>query len=147
MTRAAPAGRLMRTGRPVRTGRRVRTDRLVRTGRLARYARSEEGSATIWVLAFGGLVVTVGLAGALAGAAVTGRHRAQVAADLGALAGARYAASGQAVACARAAVVVRANGASPGSCLLDGLDLIVTAEVSVQGVGVASARARAGPVA
>jgi secretion/DNA translocation related TadE-like protein len=120
---------------------------VIRGVRAPRAGRGERGSATIWVLAVGGLVVTVGLVGALVGAAVTGRHRAQVAADLGALAGARYAASGQATACARAAVVVRANGASLGGCLLDGLDLVVTAEVTVRGVGVARARARAGPVA
>jgi secretion/DNA translocation related TadE-like protein len=77
------------------------------------------------------------------------RHRAQVAADLGALAGARYAVAGQDTACRRAAVIVTRNGARIAGCRLDGLDLVVTAEVAVSGapagLGPARASARAGP--
>lgn len=106
----------------------------------------ERGSASVWLLCAGLVVVAFGLTGALAGAAATARHRAQVAADLGALAGARYAVDGGPTACARAAVIVTANGARMAGCRLDGLDLVVVAEVPVAGVGTARGVARAGPV-
>lgn len=102
----------------------------------------ERGSASIWLLCAGLVVVTFGLTGALAGAAATARHRAQVAADLGALAGARYAVDGASTACGRAGEIVTANGAGTAGCRLDGLDLVVTAEVPVAGVGTARAVAR-----
>ena len=106
----------------------------------------DRGSASVWLLCAGLVVVSFGLTGALAGAAATGRHRAQVAADLGALAGARYAVDGAPAACARAAAIVAANGARMAGCRLDGVDLVVTAEVPVAGVGTARGVARAGPV-
>ena len=106
----------------------------------------ERGSASVWLLCAGLVVIAFGLTGALAAAAATGRHRAQVAADLGALAGARYALDGASVACARAADIVAANGAQLAGCRLDGVDLVVVAEVPVAGVGTARGVARAGPV-
>ena len=106
----------------------------------------ERGSASVWVLCAGLVVVAFGLTGALAAAAATGRHRAQAAADLGALAGARYAVDGESAACARAAEIVAANGARMAGCRLDGLDLVVTADVPVAGAGTAQGVARAGPV-
>jgi secretion/DNA translocation related TadE-like protein len=108
----------------------------------------DRGSASVWVLAMGAVVVAVGLAAALAAAAATARHRAQAAADLGALAGARYAADGEELACTRAAAIVAANGARLAGCRLDGLDVVVTAEVAVSGAPagpeVADAEVRAG---
>jgi secretion/DNA translocation related TadE-like protein len=77
----------------------------------------------------------------LVGVAVTDRHRAQVAADLGALAGARYAVDGAGTVCGHAGEIVAANGGRLVKCRLDGLDLVVTAQV-----GPARATARAGPV-
>jgi secretion/DNA translocation related TadE-like protein len=106
----------------------------------------DHGSASIWLLCVGCVVVAFGLAGALAAAAATARHRAQVAADLGALAGARYAVDGSAVACTRAAEIVEANGARLADCRINGVDVIVVAEVSVAGAGTARGAARAGPV-
>jgi secretion/DNA translocation related TadE-like protein len=106
----------------------------------------DRGSASVWLLCAGAVVLAFGLTGALAGAAATGRHRAQAAADLGALAGARYALDGGAAACARAAAIVAANRARMAGCRLDGVDLIVVAEVPVAGVGTARGAARAGPV-
>jgi secretion/DNA translocation related TadE-like protein len=106
----------------------------------------ERGSASVWLLCAGLLVVAFGLTGAIAAAAATGRHRAQAAADLGALDGARYAVDGEGVACARAALLVAANGARMTACRLDGLDLVVAAEVPVAGAGTARGVARAGPV-
>ena len=102
----------------------------------------DAGSASIWLLAAGFVVVSLGVGVALVGAAATGRHRAQVAADLGALAGARYAVLGAGTACDRAGRIVAANGGRLIACRLDGLDLVVTV-----GVGPALASARAGPVA
>ncbi|MEN3307225.1 MAG: hypothetical protein V7603_3427 [Micromonosporaceae bacterium] len=122
----------------------------MRTESAGRRIRSgERGSASVCLLGIGAVVVAVGLAAALAGAAMAARHRAQVAADLGALAGARYAVAGQDTACRRAAVIVTRNGARIAGCRLDGLDLVVTAEVAVSGapagLGPARASARAGP--
>lgn len=107
---------------------------------------TDRGSASIWLLCAGFVVLAFGVAGTSAGAAATARHRAQAAADLGALAGARLVVEGEAVACARAAGIVEANGAQLAGCRLDGVDLIVTVGVPVAGIGTARAMARAGPV-
>jgi secretion/DNA translocation related TadE-like protein len=101
-------------------------------------------------VAVGVTVLAVAAATALVGAAGVARHRAGAAADLGVLAAAGQAIRGEPVACGRAATVVRANGARLGSCRLDGLDAVVTAETRAaalpRGLGTASATARAGPV-
>jgi secretion/DNA translocation related TadE-like protein len=103
----------------------------------------------VCLLGVAAVVVAVALACVSAGAAMTARHRAQLAADLGALAGARYAVVGEPTACAHASAIVAANGGSLTGCRLDGLDLVVTAEVDMSGVppgiGPARASARAGP--
>jgi secretion/DNA translocation related TadE-like protein len=91
------------------------------------------------VLLFAGAV-------AMAGGVAVARHRAETAADLGALAGAVHAAEGEAAACAEAARIVHANGAELVGCRLDALDATVTAAVRAPGGwGTASASARAGP--
>ena len=73
--------------------------------------------------------------------AITDRHRAQVAADMGVLAGAPYAIDGQATACAVAADIVGRNGATMVDCHVVVLDLLVTAEVRAR-----RESARAGPL-
>jgi secretion/DNA translocation related TadE-like protein len=104
----------------------------------------------VWVLAAGLITVLVALAVVAAGTAMVARHRAQAAADFGALAGALHAIEGDAPACAQAAELVAANGGRLAACQLDGLDVTVTAEVAPAGVaafaGLARATARAGPV-
>ena len=105
----------------------------------------DRGSATIFVLAFGLLLVAAGLAGAAVGTARVGRHEARTAADLGALAGAQRAIEGRGVACAEAGRFVTANGAVMTACEVRGLDLVVRVEVSTV-AGRARAAARAGPV-
>jgi secretion/DNA translocation related TadE-like protein len=114
-----------------------------------RTRRPDRGGATIWLLASGLLVVLLGAAMAGVGAAVVARHRAQAAADLGALAGALHALAGEQEACDRAASIVAANGARIIRCRLDGFDISVTAAVSPAGyaalAGAAEASARAGP--
>ncbi|WP_241010753.1 Rv3654c family TadE-like protein [Mycobacterium camsae] len=83
--------------------------------------------------------------GVYLGSVVVARHRAQAAADLGALAGAAALPQGVAVACARATAVAHGTGVRDAQCRVDGLDVIVTAEVDVSPRGVAWASARAGP--
>ncbi|MFG3697850.1 Rv3654c family TadE-like protein [Micromonospora sp. NPDC047620] len=110
----------------------------------------ERGGATVCLLAVGLVFVVVGLFGAAVGAAQTARQRARVAADFGALAGAGQALHGETAACGRAAEIAAANGGSLLDCRLDGLDLLVTAEVAVTPLPglarAATATARAGPV-
>jgi secretion/DNA translocation related TadE-like protein len=120
-------------------------------GRVGDGHGSDDGGATVWLLATGLLVVLLGAAMATAGAAVVARHRAQAAADLGALAGAPLAVDGEAAACRAAEAIVRANGAWLRRCWRQGVDLLVTVEVRPPGpaavFGSAHASARAGPVA
>ncbi|MGI5147037.1 Rv3654c family TadE-like protein [Plantactinospora sp. CA-294935] len=111
---------------------------------------SDRGSATVWLLAVGLVLVVFSLGAAAIGVARVARHQARVAADLGALAGAAYALDGPDRACARAAAIAAANSARITGCTLDGFDLQVTAEVTVEPLPgmtrVARATARAGPV-
>ena len=92
------------------------------------------------------LVMTAGL---VRGAATVARHRAETAADLGALAAAQRALDGSSPPCVEAARIVRENGASLRACRVVGLDVEVAAALQVRvgtlGTWAASARARAGP--
>jgi secretion/DNA translocation related TadE-like protein len=109
----------------------------------------ERGSASLWVLGVGLAVLLFAGAVAAAGSVLVARHRAQAAADLGALAGAVRASEGPDAACAQARQIIEANGASLVECQVDGLDVVVGVEVAPAGVGraigPARARARAGP--
>lgn len=111
--------------------------------------KRDRGAATVWVLASGAMTILVALAVSAAGAGIVARHRAQSAADLGALAGAAHAMEGEAAACAGADAIVVANGGRMVRCGLAGLDVSVTVELSPAGVaavaGSARATARAGP--
>ncbi|SBT54023.1 Rv3654c family TadE-like protein [Micromonospora narathiwatensis] len=124
-----------RYGRQIGDGGRPATDR---------------GGATVCLLAVGLVFVLVGLFGAALGAARTARQQARNAADFGALAGAGRALDSEDVACGRADELARANGGRLVACRLDGLDVVVTAEVRVAPlpglVRTATATARAGPV-
>ncbi|WP_306460744.1 Rv3654c family TadE-like protein [Mycobacterium arosiense] len=84
-------------------------------------------------------------AGAYLGSAVVTRHRAQAVADLAALAAAARLGSGADSACAGAAVVARRMRVDDIGCAVDGLDVVVTARVTVAFGGAAKAAARAGP--
>ncbi|WP_230688891.1 Rv3654c family TadE-like protein [Micromonospora sp. WMMD558] len=110
----------------------------------------DRGGASVLLLAVGIAFVLFGTAGAAVAAARVARQHAGVAADLGALAGAGDAVRGGAAACASAASVVSDNGGRLVYCRLDGLDVLITAEVTVTPMPgltrVATARARAGPV-
>ncbi|PZG01308.1 Rv3654c family TadE-like protein [Micromonospora deserti] len=113
-------------------------------------AVDDRGGATVCLLAVGLVFVLVGLFGAAVGAARTARQQARVAADFGALAGAGRALAGEPAACGLAAEIVAVNGGRLLACRLDGLDVLVTAEVAVAPLpGLArtvTATARAGPV-
>lgn len=110
----------------------------------------DRGSASLWLLTVGLVLLAAAGVGASVGAARVGRHEARVAADLGALAGAAHAAWEPATACARAARIVTANGGRLTSCTLDGFDIQVSVEVVTTPLPavarVARATARAGPV-
>ncbi len=86
------------------------------------------------------------------GGAVLARHRAQAAADLGALAAARSQLFGEGDPCARARDLTARQEGAPAvtGCVLDGQDVVVTVTVRSLlgrfGVRDAVARARAGPV-
>ncbi|MEV0715340.1 Rv3654c family TadE-like protein [Asanoa sp. NPDC050611] len=112
----------------------------------------DRGAATVWALAIGLSFVLLGMACAAVGVAAVGRHQAQTAADLGALAGAARALEGPAAVCTRAGEIVAANGGRVSGCVVHGFDVVVTVEVSVRlpprgTIRIATARARAGPVA
>jgi secretion/DNA translocation related TadE-like protein len=117
-----------------------------RRGVLAqRSCNGDRGSATIWALATGLALILFAVAAAEVGTAITTRRAAQVAADLGALAGAARTIEGVAAACGRAREYVVANGGDLRECRPDGLDLVVTVAVTSR-AGTATASARAGPV-
>jgi secretion/DNA translocation related TadE-like protein len=110
----------------------------------------DRGAASIFVLAVGLTLVAAGFAAAAIGSARVGRHQAHSAADLGALAGAPEAIFGQPAACTRAEQFVTANGGEMTLCAIDGLEIVVHAQVEVRPLpGLtrhAEAAARAGPV-
>ncbi|MFG2053995.1 Rv3654c family TadE-like protein [Micromonospora sp. NPDC048930] len=111
---------------------------------------ADRGGATVCLLAVGLVYVVVGLFGAALGAARVARQQAHAAADFGALAGAGGALDGDAAACRRAGEFAGANGGRLVACRLDGLDVLVTAEVTVSPMPwltrTATATSRAGPV-
>lgn len=123
-----------------------------REGTPTRYAMvpaAESGSATIWVLAAGGLVLAAGLLAAVLGMAVLTRHRVEAAADLAALAAADAAVFGPGVACGDARRVAAAGAGTLTTCTLsNGVADVVVVQ---RGPGVlarlpaVSARSRAGP--
>lgn len=112
--------------------------------------RGDRGAVAVVVIA---LAAVVGLAGATAsalGAVAVARQRAAAVADLSALAAAQHAHEGDAVACAWASRIARADGARLRRCVLAGDVVEVAVEVRPAGrlgrLGSATSRARAGPV-
>lgn len=109
-------------------------------------SRDDRGAATVVAAAAVAVLLFVTAAGVYLGSVVAARHRAQAAADLGALAGAAALPQGVSVACARATSVVRQMRVRAVECVVQDLDVVVSVEVAVPAVGVARAAARAGPV-
>nr|WP_243709418.1 Rv3654c family TadE-like protein [Micromonospora sp. 15K316] len=110
----------------------------------------ERGGASVCLLAVGLVFVVVGMFGAAVNAARAARQQAAVAADLGALAGAGRALDGDGAACSAAADIAARNGGHLLACRLDGLDVVLSAEVRVTPLPgltrVATVSARAGPL-
>ena len=102
---------------------------------------NDRGAASIYAVAIGLTLTLAGLAVAVHGTQLVAAAQARSAADLGALAGAMRAGAGVGIACVRAGEVISANGAVMRSCTVDGLDVLLTAEVRGR-----TAMARAGPV-
>jgi secretion/DNA translocation related TadE-like protein len=106
----------------------------------------DRGSASLWLLGVALAVLLLAGTVAMAGGLLVARHRAQSAADLGALAGALRAVEGPGVACPAADRIVRANGGRMVACRVEGLDVVLTVRVAgPAGWGAAEASARAGP--
>jgi len=121
-----------------------------RTGRPAERSHADDGVATVWAaIAVAALVAVLSAMLGLV-AAIGGRHRAEAAADLAALAAAGQAVRGEAVACGRAAGVATGTGARLVRCRVGGGEAVVEVEVALHlallGGVTARARARAGPV-
>ncbi|OBK20245.1 helicase [Mycobacterium sp. 1165196.3] len=93
------------------------------------------------------VLLTATGAGVYLGSAVVARHRAQAVADLAALAAAARLSSGADTACAGATVLAHRMRVDDIGCVVDGLDVVVTARVAVALGGAAKAAARAGPAA
>ncbi len=111
--------------------------------------RCDRGSATVTAcLALSALLVVTLLIAQL-GVAAVARHRAQAAADLGALAAAGVLDGGTSAACLRARWVTDAAGVRLRSCAASGWDVSVVVEASVSlgpiGTRIVGATARAGP--
>ncbi|MEU9887280.1 Rv3654c family TadE-like protein [Sphaerisporangium sp. NPDC051011] len=117
--------------------------------RSLRRVAGDRGSATVWVV--GAMALVWLLAGVLLMAGVTrvGRHRAQSAADLSALAGASQALAAPARACRLARDIAHANGATVSRCAVDAgvVDVSVVVPLTIPWAGRRSivATSRAGP--
>jgi len=109
----------------------------------------ELGSATVVVLAVIAVVMMLTVSGLLLASAVLASHRARAAADLAALAAASALIQGgsSGMACRSAVKIAEVNHARLLSCVAVGSQARLTVAVSagVAGLGVATARSRAGP--
>lgn len=110
----------------------------------------DRGSVSVWVAAILAVLWLVTTVAVSYGGVVVGRHRAETAADLAALAAAVHAPDGPAAACAVAADLAVRNGGRLSGCRLvgDDVEVTVTRQVDVIRLGrrTAVARARAGPL-
>lgn len=110
---------------------------------------TDAGVATVWAAGAVVLLVSLLVFGLHLAAVTSGRHRAEAAADLAALAAASHALDGEQVACAYAARVVHGMTARLLSCRVVGWDAlvetVVTPALAPAGTGDARGRARAGP--
>lgn len=115
-----------------------------------RSCRDDSGMATVFTCVCVMALLAMTAMALHFGAAVLARHRVEIAADMGALAGAAVVLQGEQAACDRAAVVVAANNAAVETCVLDGADMLLTVTLAAHlgpFAGTAIGRARAGPTA
>jgi secretion/DNA translocation related TadE-like protein len=108
----------------------------------------DRGSAAVVLLSVISAVLMLTVSGLLLASAVLASHRARAAADLAALAAADVLMRGgpARTACESAALVAAANLASVQGCIAAGTEvqLSVAVPAAMRGLGVATARARAG---
>jgi secretion/DNA translocation related TadE-like protein len=109
---------------------------------------SDEGSSTVLVMGFMGVLLSVGAVVAGAASVVVTRHRAETAADVVALAAAAKVYEGKPAACAEARRLARAHEVQLLDCRLEGLDAVVDVGLRPPGrlsaLGIVHGRARAG---
>ena len=118
-----------------------------------RDGRSDHGSASLWVLTGGLLVLLVALTAGLRASAVVARHRAETAADLAALATAEGIGVDATVVqmCRRGARIAAANGAKLTGCTVrlgastrvGSAQITTSVALRIAGLGRRQARARA----
>lgn len=117
--------------------------------RIRRHLSDEQGSATVVMLGVIAAVLMLTISGLFLASAVLASHRARAAADLAALASAGVLMRGEppAAACQSAAQVVAANHGRVQGCIAIGTEVRLTIAVpaGMRGLGVATARSRAGP--
>jgi secretion/DNA translocation related TadE-like protein len=110
---------------------------------------SDQGFATVWVVAAMAVVVAAATVAIGVGVASVERHRAAAAADAVALAAALDAIQGQAAACRDGGEIGQLDGAVVSRCVLTGPVADVAVAVRLPGplvvLGPAIGRARAGP--
>jgi secretion/DNA translocation related TadE-like protein len=116
---------------------------------IVRRSPGERGSATVVMVGVIAVVLMLTISGLVLASAVLASHRARAAADLAALAAAGVLMRGEPAnaACESAAQVAAANHGRVQLCLASGTEvrLSVAVPAAVKGLGVATARARAGP--
>lgn len=93
---------------------------------------SEQGSATIWLMAFAAVLTAFGVVVIVIASGLTAHRQASAAADLAALAGASRSLLDESTACAAAAQAAVANRARLVSCELQGESVVVSVEVDAQ---------------
>lgn len=108
--------------------------------RVREFFADDEGYATVVLAAMAASVIGLAATITVLAGLVIGQHRAQLAADMSAVAAAYALADGQEF-CRIAGQVSADNGAELADCVRDQQDVIITAVVRGQ-----SARARAGPL-
>ncbi|GAA6527530.1 Rv3654c family TadE-like protein [Intrasporangium sp. DVR] len=120
----------------------------MRCAATSRRAGGERGAATVLVIGVIVALMAATLGGLLVAGAVVASHRARLAADLAALAGATLLRDAGTVegSCSRAARVAAANGGALVACRAEGLALAVVVTVPAPGwPEPARARSKAGP--
>jgi secretion/DNA translocation related TadE-like protein len=114
-------------------------------------AEGDRGVATVWAAGAIAVLMSVAVFGLYLGAAMVARHQAESAADLAALAGAATVVAGERYACAQARRVTDRMRVQLVSCRMQEWDVLVDVAARpagwVGGLGAATGRARAGPVA
>ena len=120
-----------------------------RAWRIWRRSLDDRGSAAVVMLGVMAALLAFTVSGLLLASAVLASHRARAAADLAALAAAGVLLQGDpaGMACRSAAQVAATNHGRLQRCIVSGSEVRLSVVVSagVRGVGIATARSRAGP--